>query len=222
MQNLHKICTVNTVVDCKVENSPILLTQFGNKRIFRVKASTKRTSGVLDYFYVNYSSELGVILHEGDFIFITGDIRTLNKPNSDFVIEGFIYAKSIEFLDKEPESYRNNTEIENAELYKFVDVRKSFTNDKIVVADYQLRLLRGHGRCSYFKATSWGNDAVFLGNIHEGIEYVNIKCRLQNYISKRTGRLYLCLAVYRLEVTKGDNEDKEEVGGDDSNAEGGN
>lgn len=200
MTSSRKDSIVSTLVDCKVETKPVLLTQFGSTRIFRVEVTCKRTSGAVDRFYVNFPSSLGVVLNDGDFITIEGDIRTLNKESSDFVYEGFIYAKSITFLDEEPESYRNITSIVDVELYKFIEVRKSYSNDKDVVADYQVRLSRGHSRYSYFKATSWGSDAVFIGNVHDSIEYMNIKCRLQSHVSKKSGRLYLCLAVYHLDL----------------------
>lgn len=202
MASLHRNCTVNTLLDCKVESSPVLLTKFGNVRIFRIDVSSKRKSGIVDNFFLEYSSELGIVVHKGDFISVVGDIRTLNKKNSDFVIEGFIFAKSIKILDSEPEDYRNDTEITDAELYSFIDVRDSYSSEGSIVSDYRVKLSRGHGRCSYFKATSWGSDAVFLGNIHESVKYMNIKCRLQSHVSKKSGRLYLCLAVYHLDVEK--------------------
>lgn len=199
MTSFRKDSVVNTLVDCKVDTKPVLLTQFGNTRIFRVEVTSKRTSGVVDRFFVNFSSALGVVLSVGDYITVEGDIRTLNRDSSDFVYEGFIYAKSITFLEGEPESYRNTTEIADAELYKFIEARKSYSNENEVIADYQVKLSRGHGRYSYFKATSWGSDAVFIGNMHDRVEYMNIKCRLQSHVSKKSGRLYLCLAVYHID-----------------------
>lgn len=211
MAELNKECTVNTVIDCKVETSPTLLAEYGNVKIFRVKTSLRRNSGVYDYFYVNYSNELGIILNKGDFIKINGDIRTVNKGNTDFVVECFISAKTITKLDAEPEVYENCTEIKNAELHNFLETRKSFDDSDKVVANYDVKLTRKHSKFSYFKVTSWGSDAILLGNLHDSIKYLDIKCRLQSHISKSGNKLYLCLASYHLDIekpsTKKDTED---------------
>lgn len=209
MNKTQDICSVSTLLDCKVETSPIFIKRFGATSIFRIEVSLKRKSGVEDRFYVSYSSRLGVVVNKGDYISIEGDIRSLNKGDTSFVIEDYIFAKSITILDSEPEVYRNETCIKNAELFDFTDARKSYADDDMMVANYRIRLSRGHGRCSYFRVTSWGRDAVFLGNIHNSIRYMDITCRLQSYVSKRSNKLYLCLSAYKLNTHKEGNMDKE-------------
>lgn len=206
MTSSRKQCTVNTVLDCRVESQPSFLTNFGKTSIFSVKVSTKRNSGVVDYFFVNYSSDLGIILNKGDFISLEGDIRTLNKDKSDFVSICYIYAKSIKILDKEPEFYKNDTVILNAKLHKFIKARESYDESGKIVANYQVKLSRGHSRNSYIEATSWGSDAVLLGNVHDSIDYISLECRLQSHISKSSNKLYMWLAVYHLDI---ENKEKE-------------
>ena len=201
MSNLNiKESEVLLSIDGKVTETPTLVSKYCSTFVFRTKISVRRSSGVCDEFFLNYSSNLGVVLKEGQFIHIDGDIRTLNDRNTDFVIEGFIFAKKIEVLDSEPVSYKNDVIIRNAELHKFIEFRKSHDKSNKHVADYQIKITRKHGRYSYFKVTSWNANAVLIGTYSSTAKYLNLKCRLQSFISKKSGRLYLCLVTYDLEL----------------------
>jgi hypothetical protein len=190
--------TVN--IDGRVTTKPKFVKHFGNVRIFRIEIESKRLSGVVDKFLVNYTSELSTIINEGDYISISGDIRTLNDKNTGYVIEGFIFAKSIKILSKEPEKYINDCVIKDAVIDKFDELRKSFDDTERDIATYRIKLNRGHGRFSYFKVTTWDNDAVTLGNVKDTITNINLRGRLQSYVSKHSGRLYLCLTTYGLDL----------------------
>ena len=204
-QDISDVCAS---VDGKVISKPELVTRFGNERIFEVLIEYKRISGTVDTFKINYSSKLGVVLKEGLFIHIDGDIRTVNSPKDQSKILGcIIYSKIITILDEEPEIYENDVVINNATLYEFNEIRKSFSNEDTDVANYRISVHRGHGRYSYFKTSSFNEDAIFLGNVHENIKSLNLKCRLCS--SKSTGksdRFYFYLAVYCLDVQFKDKE----------------
>ena len=73
--------------------------------------------------------DLNIDLKEGLYISIKGDIRSLNKKNSDFVIESYVNATEITILDEEPETYTNDVYIKFAELYEFVEFRNSYNDD---------------------------------------------------------------------------------------------
>lgn len=199
----QKVDEILASIDGKVISSPKLITRFGNERIFEVLIENKRTSGIVDIFKVNYSSKAGVVIKEDMFIHIEGDIRTVGKPKqSTYVVGCIIYAKTIFILDSEPDTYVNNVVLNDVQLYKFKNVRKSYSDNNIDVADYIVSVHRGHNRFSYFKASSFGEGAIFIGNVHNSVENVSIKCRLcSNKRSLENSDKYIFyLAVYYLDV----------------------
>ena len=189
-------CIVN--IDGKVLTSPELLSRFGEVKIFRVEISNTRTSGKEDLFYLNYSSKSGVVLHKGDFINVKGDIRTVNDKTGKYIIDSYIYSDCIEILSEEPESYTNNVEIENAFLEEFVDFRKAYNDPTKDVSNYKISLYRGHNRISYFRVTSWCNDAITIANIKDSVEYFTLKGRLEGFTSKTSGKYILSIITYSL------------------------
>lgn len=207
----HDISDVKASVDGKIVSSPELIKRFGGERIFEVKIECKRTSGVVDTFKLNYSSNLGVVLKKNMFIHIEGDIRTVNSTKeSDLVVGCIIFAKSVKILDDEPELYCNEVFIDNAKIHEFISIRKSYNDDTIDVADYKISVHRGHGRYSYFKASSFDGDAIFIGNVHKSIKSLTIKCRLCGSKSRdKSDRCFFYLAVYHLDAHFKDKEDKE-------------
>lgn len=194
------VSTVVASIDGKVVSQPKAITRFGNERIIEVTIESKRLSGVVDTFTVNFSSKLGVVLKNGDFIHIDGDIRTINSSKiPTFAVICIIYAKNISILDVEPDNYINDVILDNISLVDFKDVRKSYSNDKMDVADYKVSIHRGHNRFSYFKATSFGEDAIFMGNVHESIDMLSLKCRLCSSKSHSdSDKHFFYLAVYCL------------------------
>ena len=195
---------VNVEIVGQVIESPVFVNNFNRTKVFRVSIAVKRLSGVVDTFYVNYTNELGVIVKKDDFVRVTGDIRTINKRDSDLVLEGYIFAKNLKVLSEDTsiENYDNDCVIENAYVHSFDELRKSIDDDSRDIATYKIKLDRGHGRYSYFKVTSWDNDARSIGNVKDTIKRVNLKCRLQSYVSKKSGRLYLCLVTYNLDLVE--------------------
>lgn len=207
MSYFGKDSTVVVDIDGKVVSKPRVLLQCGVVRTFRVIIEVKRMSDKVDTFQLDYASDLGVVLKEGDFIHVTGDIRTMNKEKTDFVIDSYIFAKEITFLDSEPENYTNNCVIKNGGFYKFIEARKSYDSKNVDIAEYIICLGRKHGRVSYFRGISWNHDAVFIGNTHDDFKYVDIKCRLQSYLGKNGDRFFINLAVFRFSTQRGDNND---------------
>lgn len=210
MSSIYKESTVLVDIDGKVTTKPNLLGQYGTIRTFRVIIETKRISGKVDIFQLDYTSELGIVLKEGDFINVSGDIRTLNDKNTGFIIEGYIFANNITVLDKEPETYRNDCIITGGVFYNFIDVRKSYDGTDTDIADYTVCTKRKHGRTSYFRATSWKHDAIFIGNYKNDLNVIDVKCRLQSYEGKQGDKHFICLAVYRFTAVKEDKDVKSE------------
>lgn len=196
MSNLSIESEVSLSLDGKVIENPRRIADYGSSQIYRIKVEVPRTSGIIDEFFVNYSSDLNVNLKEGLYISIKGDIRSLNKKNSDFVIESYVNATEITILDEEPETYTNDVYIKFAELYEFVEFRNSYNDDSKKVAVIKLKLQRKHGRYSYFKVSSWNANAIYLNSVYKDTEFLDVKCRLQSYISKKSGNLYMHLVAY--------------------------
>lgn len=202
MSNFSKDSTVLVNIDGRVVTQPKLLNSYGLTKVFKVYIETKRKSGKVDTFQVQYSSELGVVLNVNDFICVHGDIRTKSKKNSRFVKEGYILANNIDFLSEEPEIYTNNCIIRYCNFYKFLGIRKSYDGSDSDVADYIISVRRKHSKMSYFRATSWNHDAIFIGNMHSNIEFVDIECKLQSYATKYDDSYFISLDVHHFNVLK--------------------
>ena len=196
---MFDVCKMDLILDGEVLNEPELLAKYGKVRIMQVVIGCKRTSGVVDEFYINYADTLGVVLNKGMFISVTGEIRTINKKETKSPVKSFIFADSITVLDSEPDLYKNKVIMNNAIIDEILESRKSYSSDEDV-AVYLLELRRQHSRYSYIKATSWGRDAVFLSNVVKSSKPATIRARLQSYRSK-SGNLYITLAVYFIELT---------------------
>lgn len=200
MNKIPGTTEVSLILSGKVVTSPELVSKFGSTKILSVTVESKRLSGVVDQFFVHFPNTLGVVLNEGQYIEVTGDIRSLNENNSDRVIYPFVMANTIKILDEEPEAYKNEVEIVGAELIAFEGVRTSYTDEAKSLATYRICVTRKHARRGYFRVTTWGRDAVFLGNVYRSVTHLHLKCRLQSYISKKTNRLRFGLVSFYLEV----------------------
>lgn len=200
MRRNAKVSDVSLVLSGKVVSSPELVSRYGSTKVLCVDLESKRLSGAADTFSVHFPNSLGVVLQEGMYIEVRGDIRSINDKESDRVVYPFIMASDIKVLDDEPEEYKNEVEILNAELVSFDGVRASYTDSEKSLVTYRICVTRKHGRYSYFRVTTWGRDAIFLGNIHKSVKLLHLKCRLQSYISKQSNRLRFGLVSYYLEV----------------------
>ena len=197
---MERLSKVTLVLNGKVVTQPELVSRHKGTKILSVDIENKRLSGDVDTFSIHFSNTLGVVVEEGMYIEVTGDIRTLNAKDSDRVIYQYVSASSIKVLDEEPEEYKNEVELRDVEMISFDGVRKSYSDDTKTLATYRIRVRRRHSRNSYFRVTTWGKDAVFLGNIKNSVKLVHLKCRLQSFHSQKNGRLRFCLVSFYLEV----------------------
>lgn len=207
MDNAAKLAQVKLTLNGRVVSSPELVSRFKGTKVLSVNLENRRLSGGVDTFNVHFSNSLGVIIEEGMYIEVTGDIRTMNARDSDHVIYQFVMASDIKVLKEEPKVYKNDVEIVDAELMSFEGVRKSYSDDSKTLATYRICVRRKHGRCSYFRVTSWGRDSIFLGNIYRSVKYMHLKCRLQSFTSSSSGKLRFCLVSYYLEVPESEKKD---------------
>lgn len=197
---MDKISEVTLSINGKVVSSPELVARYKGTKILSVDIENKRRSGGVDTFQLHFSNTLGVVIDEGMYVEVKGDIRTINDKESERVIYPFIMAHSITILDGEPEEYHNDVEIVDAELVGFDGVRASYTDDNKQLATYRVCVRRKHGRNSYFRVTTWGRDAVFLGNVYKTVQYLHLKCRLQSHINPKNNRSRFGLVTYYLEI----------------------
>lgn len=194
----REITKMDLVLDGCVEGNPLPVSEFNRVRIMRVKICTIRKSGTRDYFWVHYPTTLRVVLKDGDYIHVTGDIRTCNKAGSKDVVGSYVYAKSIEILEEEPEVYSNRVTMSGVVLVGDIEVRKSYTEDNVDVAVYRVQAYRGFDRYSYFRVTTFGKEAIFLGNIKDSVTELDITCRLQSFRRSSDSDDYMCLTAYKV------------------------
>ena len=208
MSDFEKNGTALIELDGKVITKPKLLGKYGAVRVFQVIIETKRKNEKVDIFQLEYTTELGVVLNVGDFIKVNGEIRTLNEGRSDFVIESYILANSIEILPEEPEFYTNECTISYGGFHRFISTRKSYDDSGSDVTEYVVSVQRKRGRISYFRATSWNHDALYIGNSHDSIKHMNIGCRLQSYSGKKGDKHFISLNVHHFSTIREDNNDE--------------
>lgn len=208
MSEFNKDSTVLVELDGKVVTQPRLLGKYGAVRTFRVIIETKRKNGKVDTFQLDYTTKLGVVLNVGNFIKVHGELRTLNERKSDFVIESYILASDIEILSEEPEFYTNECTIEYGGFHRFIGTRKSYDDSGLDIAEYVVSVQRKRGKLSYFRATSWNHDALYIGNSHDTIKHMNIGCRLQSYNGKQGDRHFISLAVHHFSTIRENDNDR--------------
>ena len=221
MARFERLAKVELVLTGKVITSPELISRYGGKKVLCVKVENTRKSGVVDTFCVHFTNELGVVLNEGMYIEVKGDIRSVTDRD-DVKDPMFVMAKTISVLKEAPKENINEVYIEDAELVTFEGVRPSHTDATKMLANYRIRLARAHSRCGYFRVTTWERDAVFLGNVHKSVKYLSLKCRLQSYVSKASGNLCFVLVTYFVEVPdlKSAKSDVQEKSAEDENNSG--
>lgn len=200
MANSERLAKVVLEMSGKVVSKPELISRFGGTKVLGVTIENKRLSGVIDKFVVHFPNTLGVVLSEGMFIDIKGDIRTVNTKDDERVVYPYVMAKEIKVLQEEPEQYANTVEIIDAELKDFEGVRPSYSDCERTLATYHIKVCRGHNRNSFFRVTTWGRDAAFIGNLHDSFKYIHLKCRLQSHYSKDGQHLRFNLVSHYLEV----------------------
>lgn len=200
MANSERMSKVSLLINGKVVTKPELISRFGGTKILGVSIENTRLSGVVDRFVVHFPNTLGAVLYEGMYIEIKGDIRTVNTKDDERVVYPYIMAKEIKILPGEPEQYLNSVEIIDAELKDFEGVRPSYSDGGRTLATYHIKVCRGHNRNSYFRVTTWGRDAAFIGNLHDSFDYIHLKCRLQSHYSKDGQHLRFNLVSHYLEV----------------------
>lgn len=198
-RNYNNLVTVVKVnIDAKVMSEPNVVWKKGNIQTLEFRIETKRLSGEVDEYYVNYPSTLDANITVGDFVNIRGDIRTVKNMLETLGYYGCIFAHDIVKLCNEPKVYQNEARLHNAVIQKVIDFRRSVKLDKDLCV-YTLRLYRGRGRYSSCRATSWGSDAVFVhDSAVEGLR-ADLCARVESY-RKSDGSLILGLSVYKLEI----------------------
>lgn len=211
MNEAVRLSQVTLELSGLVKTNPKLISSYGSTKILCVEIENKRKSGKPDRFNVHFPNTIGVVLKEGMYIEIAGDIRSVNDKEEDLSVYQYVLATSIKVLDGEPSCYKNDVSIVNAELVNFDGVRGSYTDESKLLAVYRVRLNRKHERYSYFRVTTWGRDAVYFGNVHESAKYLHLKGRLQSYVSKSDGSLRFGYVTFFLEVMEGDEEKSELV-----------
>lgn len=187
--------TNKVIVDAEVISEPVLQATYGVEHIYEVIVRTKRISGAYDEFYVSYSNGLGVELHKGDFIFVTGDLRSIRVKleGSGSITKVFVKASSIEVLDSEPEDYRNEVTLDGGELAKDVLLRKSFKDDNTDISTMIVKLDRGYSKSSYIPCSAWNNNARLVADLKRGSK-VNIIGRIQSHRTSN-GRLMFEVSI---------------------------
>lgn len=200
MKFSESIASVKMVLTGKVVSEPELVSKYGNTKVLSVTIENKRLSGVVDLFSVHFPNTLGIIITQGMFIEVQGDIRSINSKDGDKAVYRFVMANDIKKLPEEPKEYRNDVEIYGAELTEFEGVRSSYTDKSQSLATYHIKVMRKHGRFGLFRVTTWGKDAIFLGNIHKSVSVLDIKGRLQSFVGKNGNKLSFGIVTYYVEV----------------------
>lgn len=186
--------SLSVKLDCKVVKEKEVLRDFGLEKVFEVQVEHKRLSGTKDKLFINISSSIDFDYKVGDFITITGDLRSIRESTEEgFLNKTYIWATDIKTLDKEPENYCNSV-TGTATL-----IRKPFINDKNDsvkdVAELVVRVNRSHNRKSIIHCSAWGNFAKLSTNLERG-DIISLEGMLLSHLYK--GKDLAEVSIYKL------------------------
>lgn len=191
-------------LDCMVVEEPHVQSEYGIETIYEVLVRYKRTSGVCDDFTLSYSSGFGVDLHEGDFVSVKGSFRSVRyhcrgNEKSKVIMLLYILASELTVLDEEPDEYRNEVVIEDAEVAKKPMLRKSYNNDNSDIADMTLIVDRGFNKVDYIPCAGWNNNARLVSKLDAG-EHIGVIGRLRSHYT-RSNRLMCEVAAMHIKMS---------------------
>lgn len=182
----------NVSIDLQVVGKPSVLCKFGHRRILKVATQFKRVSGMTDEILLNFADTLGIILKDGMFIHVEGELRSNEDGRAVF-----ISAREINILEEEPEKYDNTVEVKFAELVS-VSPLIPYQDSSASLIRCKFEFLRKHSRKATISAVVWDNDAVFMANTAVVGGRYHFKGRLQRHISSG-GHGYTELSVWHID-----------------------
>ena len=169
-----------------------------DEEFYTFKLNVSRLSGVIDSLPVTVSKRLleKTELNDGDYICLTGQLRSYNKNYEDrtrLILTAF--AKTIE--DSADEENPNNV-ILNGYVCKAPTYRKTPFGREIT--DVIIAVNRAFNRSDYIPTICWGKNAIFCRDLPVGTN-VLIKGRLQSReYTKRMGEDYEIRTAYEVSV----------------------
>ena len=172
--------STEVILEGKVVTEPVVVSEYGKEKIYSIDIKTKRLSGVVDTFSVNFSSGFEVSIEVGMFIKVEGSLRSA-KIND--VPRLFINSDVITVLDSEPEEYINIAKVYNAYLLDKPSIRKAYNNNSIDVCDFCVKVQRAYNKSCYIHCSAWKNNARLIGKMNQG-DTVSIEGRLQSHVNR--------------------------------------
>lgn len=184
-------------VDASVLSNP---KPIGNNRssiIFEMLVGVERLSGKVDEFLVHFPKSVNKLLSIGSSIQIFGELRTVNARDGK-PVKCFIFAYNINILDSKPKIFDNSISITNALVTDKYELRCSFSDENILVQNFDISLLRSHGRKSIFQCSAWYNLASLFSDKVDVGDRLNIWGRIQSSVSN-SGNRYIVVMLNKFE-----------------------
>jgi single-stranded DNA-binding protein len=163
-----------------------MITRYNTVQV--IYLDVERLSGVKDTLIVHIQNKLAAALnlHTGDYISVSGEIRTLNIYDKQHKMKVLVYAyaNNVDIITEEESKGDNNTLDITGALCKIRPLRTTPSGRMIVEGILAVEHLRH--RFSYVPLIFWGNDAALIDKYKVGVS-VSLQGRLQSrtYYSKK-------------------------------------
>lgn len=180
------------LINLKVVSTPVKV-----RKGYLVEATFKRRSGKLDKFDLVFKdTEFFNHCAKGMVLKVVGRAFAEVKEDTDYVSKMYILADEITELAKEPRDYVGEIYLNDVEVISREPIRKSYDGtDKDV-----MNLVVRAGEDGIFHITTWNYEARFLNDEVDVGDTFSLCGRLQEFISKRTGRRYFSINAFKVDM----------------------
>ena len=161
-------------LDCVVKTEPVVIKQYGIESIYAVDVefqSTKTKKGIIN---LNYPNSLGLDLHVGDILSVSGELRSIKIDNIDntdkypYYRKIYILARHIDVLESVPETMSNEVNLYNILIYSAPKQRKSYNDDTVDITSFVVKYERSNDKSSYLYCQAWYSLARLVAKMTPG------------------------------------------------------
>ena len=183
----------------EVMEEPKLVKEYGIVQLFETKVHYKCSANRWCDITIMFDRKMIYEVQLGSYIEITGDLRSV-KMHEDGTTRVFIYAFEIKDLIEKPTTFKNWIQFTNVTLAGNVELRRSYANKDISVANFVVEVPRVGQKRSYISCTVWNNLALSASSLDKGA-MISCKGNIQSKYTK-SGRLFVEVSVSYIEGKK--------------------
>lgn len=185
---------VSVEFDCRVVGDVRVIADYGLEQILSVRVGISRISSVMDYVDLNYSNSLELDLHEGMYLHVRGDLRSLMDTDG---LMNYVHSEDITVLEGKPWEFQNSV-FGTCVLKRKPVYRTKLDDPDVQITELDVKAVRIYQRVSHIRCTAWKRLAKLSRNLEPGLE-LEIEGRLQSHVNK-SGRLLIEVSLYSIKI----------------------